>query len=294
MRVIDEHQIPLNEIDKAYSNPKLKFSYLPLDQSLNLALACKWLRIDKGLICLDHGGEEIMAILESENGQINAARRQLLDYLSSEKPDWSLTLRNGRKESMRYLSLNISDIFMQLNLYSANDPIVDEETVQWWDKIAQSIYNEIDQNRAEIGRKGERLTYDFEVKRIGQNPNWISLENNKVGFDFISIKSQEDNTILCIEVKTSKSSRPRFFLSKNEWRIAESKSSGKYLIYFWNISNPNQVVLTIFDSYKLKKHVPTDSGAGEWYSSVYDPNRLPNDAIMEVHEFNDLSEQLAN
>ena len=204
----------MKEMDEAYSRPEFKFSVLSLDKSLNLALTCKWLKIDEGLISLDHAGEEIMAILESENGAINAARRQLLDYLSSEKPKWSLTLKNGRNKSMRFLPLNISDIFSQLQLYSPNDPIVDQETVQWWDKIAQSIYNEIDQNLTRIGRKGERLTYDFEEKRTGQYPNWISLENDEVGFDFISRKSQEDNTTLCIEVKTSERSKPRFFLSK--------------------------------------------------------------------------------
>ena len=280
----------MNDIQAAYSDPNFNFQALPIEKSLNLALGCKWLIIEDGTILIGTPGKKIIQALDDVNGEINAGRVQLLEYIKTERPYWVETLKNGRSRSMTYLPDNIVDIFSQLELYSPSSTIDDEDTILWWDRIVQSIYDSQNRKNAFIGRLGERLTYKYEYERTGRYPVWVALEDNKAGYDILSLQSRQDERLLCIEVKTTTSPYPYFFLTKNEWVVSESKGNDEYLIYFWDISNRDEVILTIYDSKILINHVPKDVGVGEWVNSKYQISKLPSSSFKDRHEFNDLSE----
>lgn len=292
MRIIHNEALAFDRIEEAYSNPNNYFSSLPLEQSLNLALSCKWLVIKNGNLQLGAYGNKIITALNSNNGEINGGRTQLMYYIMMEKPEWAMSLKNGRRESMRFLPDNIVDIFKQLELYDPNNNLEDNNIIIWWDRIAQSAYDKRNKKLSNIGRIGEKLTYEYEFERIGEFPKWIALESDKAGFDFISKKSSNDDGVLCIEVKTTTSRQNQFILTKNEWSVSETKGKDEYLIYFWNISQSNKIKLTIYDAKSLTDHVPVEQGVGEWINSRYDMDEFPSDSIKEIHEFEGFPEEV--
>ena len=48
----------------------------------------------------------------------------------------------------------------------------------------------------DVGRKGERLTLQYEELRTNVKPDWRSIETNLSGYDVLSQRSKTDNTPL--------------------------------------------------------------------------------------------------
>lgn len=116
----------------------------------------------------------------------------------------------------------------------------------------------------EIGRTGEKLSYEFEKDRTGQYPIWQSVESNLSGFDLLSIVEKSNAKKLRIEVKatTSNLNYAKVHLSKNEWETA--LASINYIFHLWHINDTPKLYTTSVE--EMNNHIPIDSGEGNWES----------------------------
>ncbi len=79
-----------------------------------------------------------------------------------------------------------------------------EDIVSWWDKLGSYARAHGNETLLLFGRKGERLSMEYEGQRVGVQPTWQSLESNFSGYDILSQKKgKDDNTPLMIEVKAT-------------------------------------------------------------------------------------------
>jgi hypothetical protein len=74
----------------------------------------------------------------------------------------------------------------------------------------------------EIGRSGEKMSFDHEWKRTGLKPIWQAVESNLAGFDILSVTDSINNAKLQIEVKatTSEINYAKVHITRNEWETA--------------------------------------------------------------------------
>lgn len=185
-------------------------------------------------------------------------------YVKHFSPTWAFVIPGGRIEftnSLENKAKDILQIFQEAELFEfSNDEIVD-----WWDEVSDFIRKSKANINTLTGRKGERLTLEFERRRTGMDPQWVSIESNFSGYDVLSIVSSKDNKKLAIEVKASiqKISGAYFYFTKNEYLNA--KEFGVYHLYLWNFSS-NVPKLCIVDFNNLEKHLPLNRLKGNWES----------------------------
>ena len=142
----------------------------------------------------------------------------------------------------------------------------DEGVIDWWDRLAGEERAKSDANLGDIGRKGERLTLQYEEQRTGVKPAWRSIESNLSGYDILSQRSAEEKEKLLIEVKTSTQTIENAcaIISRHEWDVATMKNNlERYLFYFWAISSGvNSLAILSVD--EIRSHIPSDNEAGKW------------------------------
>lgn len=220
---------------------------------LEAALAGQWIRIDlRGSLHPTERGEAIAAAEPAE-----ALRMQLKYLISSTRPPWATLLSRGR-ECVPYLPADARQCFSEAGLLDLQS----DEIARWWNILGEASRGIAEDFKNETGRKGERLSLDYEQRRTAFNPVWQSLESNYSGFDILSRVSKIDGTPLRIEVKTSTVPMDSafFHLSRNEWDVA--KTSANYLIHLW-VLNPAPK-LHVLELGKVKRHIPRDAGTGRW------------------------------
>lgn len=85
--------------------------------------------------------------------------------------------------------------------------------------------------RKAVGDRGESYTYHLERSRTADASSirWVAQDDDGLGYD---IEDSSTNPHRRIEVKTSGSAEPRFFLSANEWDVAQRHGSS-YEVHFW-------------------------------------------------------------
>lgn len=181
-------------------------------------------------------------------------------YIITERPIWANRMPMGRDETFAVIDDDTYYCFKEAGL--ARQPISDN-IVKWWDTIA-SVFRAANENDLlAIGRKGERLTLEYELRRTSFVPKWMSVESNFMGYDILSRESREDETHRLIEVKASSSNAPSFFISRNEWEIAQS-SRGQYRIYLWRLGVHSELAILTVD--EVAAHIAENSGQGSWTS----------------------------
>ena len=117
--------------------------------------------------------------------------------------------------------------------------------------LSQSQLDRINEEKKEIGDKGEKLTLEYEKEQF-KKMKWgyqekevriIGKENVKAGYDvesFLTKDSKLDDDQRGdkhIEVKSRKYDERSFFISSNELRIGKilsERENHEYLLYFWN------------------------------------------------------------
>ena len=164
----------------------------------------------------------------------------------------------GRNNLKIYLTIDQRECFRVAGLFKS----VDEDVVQWWDDI-RSKYRDSDSCKVEIGRKGEKLSYDFEDARVGNSPEWVALDNDSLGYDLISQISSDNETSLYIEAKASERSldMAEFHFSRNEWDTLNRLPNVQVHLWWLFGSHEKHFILSIEE---LRVHVPVDKGAGKW------------------------------
>lgn len=220
---------------------------------LELAQGCNWLFVDEGgRVQLARGGVE----LARERDAVLALRRQLRDFIERYQPPWSKTLMHGRSEAGRYFPHGTQQAFNEAGLMKGEA----QEIVTWWDTLGNAARQSRQTTQLEVGRRAERLSFEYEHLRTGNPPLWQSLESNFAGYDILS---KEAHRTCLIEVKGSEQKyREAFcYITRNEWRVAERRIT-EYMFHLWLLRN--QETLLLVSAQDMAGHIPSDVGQGRW------------------------------
>jgi hypothetical protein len=232
------------------------FKYSTSEKILTVSFKCGWAKVNHlGTIELTKRGQEISAL-----DYKGALLIQLEDLILNFNPTWASLLLKGRTEAKNFLPPDALQCFKECGLF---DELTDE-LIKYWDKLALAYRNYSQIRMTEIGRTGEKLSFDYELERTGQTPLWQAIESNLAGFDLLSIVDNSNPQKLKIEVKTSTSniSYAKFHITKNEWNTA--LSSINHVFHLWHIEKTPVLYKISVD--KISNHVPLDKGDGDWES----------------------------
>ena len=219
-------------------------------------LDLSWLdvRLD-GLLAVTVRGERAAAAASPQAG----LRTMLVDFIDVEQPPWLQLIPYGRRETLLQAPLSIRQVFVEAGLAYGDD----EDTVRFWDALAARARGLRDGVLTEIGRRGERLTLEYERRRTGVEPKWIALESSSDGYDVLSRFSMCDTRRMTIEVKTSERGTEfaSFHLTRNEWETALASMTHRF--HLWSLAAPH-TQLAVLTVDQMNAHVPDDKGDGIW------------------------------
>jgi hypothetical protein len=205
-------------------------------------------------------GWEVFQIVGTRHEQLQETLYRIIIHL---RPFWAKIAYLGRKKVLQIIS---DDHRQCLSFAGLLDDGIEEEVILWWDKISFFFRTVEEERKLQIGRAGELRTLEYEELRlssegINRKPIWISREDNTAGYDVISfINNQNDIRELYIEVKTCVNSELHFYLTENEWRVAQ-KNPDFHIFYIWSIHASEPGKLSVAEVDKL---VPINKGHGRW------------------------------
>jgi hypothetical protein len=177
------------------------------------------------------------------------------------RPLWIRIAPSGRDHVLRVMGVNEIQCLRAAGLMNTTQRAID-----WWDRLALLTRNERDAQLLAQGRQAERLSLLYERDRlhrlgISQEPQWIALEDNTVGYDILSYSwSSEAIVNQLIEVKSSYQSPPRLILTRNEWESA-IKFGERFQFHLWSLPSETLRILSVAD---VEPHVPKDRSEGRW------------------------------
>lgn len=232
------------------------YKYSTADKILGVSFKCGWAKITQdGFIELTERGLSLVQF-----DYKSALLVQLEDLISNYNPVWASLLAKGRVEAKNFLPEDAFQCFKECGLFDK----LTEEIILYWDNLALAYRNYAQKQMIEIGRNGEKLSYNFEKERTGNVPIWQSIESNLAGFDILSINGKNDAKKLMIEVKstTSKIEYANVHITKNEWETAVN--SLNYIFHLWHIKeNPTLFIVPVE---VVSKHISLNKGEGRWES----------------------------
>jgi hypothetical protein len=234
------------------------FAVASASDVLDIAQRCNWVALSMdGRMVVTARGQQLLETPTREAG----LRLQIKHAIEVLQPAWAQRMRNGREEVRGYLPTEIRQCFNEAGLMDEwDDPLID-----WWDGLAQAARAKKNDELLLIGRKAERLSWEYELIRTKTRPRWQALESNFSGFDLLSRIDELDEEPLRIEVKGTTLSRREawFYLTRNEWKVAVT--SGNYRFHIWLLSH-NPPALIEKDHTQVFPHVPSDKGCGQWWN----------------------------
>jgi hypothetical protein len=229
------------------------FKYSTAEKILDVSFKCGWSKLTKdGIIILSERGKQVATVDYKP-----ALLYQLEDLILNFNPVWGSILLKGRSDAKNFLPLDVAQCFKESGLFDE----LNEEIIKFWDKLALAYRNYSQKRMTEIGRAGEKLSFDYEWKRTGHKPIWQAVESNLAGFDILSVDHASSNTSLQIEVKatTSEISYAKIHITRNEWETATS--SRNFTFHLWQIETEKLFQVSVAE---VAKHIPSDKGDGEW------------------------------
>jgi hypothetical protein len=225
-------------------------------QIIDISFKCGWSKLDpSGEIRLAQRGSEI-----ASHDYQPALLMQIEDLISNSNPVWGSLLIKGRTEAANYLPPDVLQCFKESGLFGK----LTDEIVAFWDKLALAYRNCSQKTKTETGRKGEKLSFEFELNRTGREPLWQAVESNLAGYDLLSVVSETNSQKLMIEVKASTASLnyAKVHISRNEWNTAST--SRNFLFHLWHLeTSPNLYEVQVAH---MGEHIPTNNSAGSWES----------------------------
>ncbi|MFT3681247.1 MAG: DUF3883 domain-containing protein [Ferruginibacter sp.] len=231
------------------------FKYSTAEKILDVSFKCGWSKLTKdGIIVLSERGKHVSTV-----DYKSALLFQLEDLILNFNPVWGSILLKGRSDAKNFLPLDVAQCFKESGLFDE----LNEEIIKFWDKLALAYRNYSQKRMTEIGRTGEKLSYEYEWRRTGHKPIWQAVESNLAGFDILSVADATSQTSLQIEVKatTSEINYAKIHITRNEWDTAIN--SRNFIFHLWQIEKEQLFEVSVLD---VAKHIPTDNGDGEWES----------------------------
>ena len=211
------------------------------------------------------GGITLFRALDSSvdwNSTTSHLRNFVFEWTRLVQPPWLRFVPFGRQRVRKALDIDHAQCFRAAGLF---DEVPDDETVQWWDRVAALMRGVSDEEKMMRARLAERLSFEHEKRRvkglgIRDEPKWISLEDNSLGYDILSYdrdKMQRTVTRL-VEVKSTLTGS--IFLTRNEWRNASSAAQ-RAVIHVWYLP---QKKLHEYRPCEIAHNIPVDQGSGAW------------------------------
>jgi hypothetical protein len=229
---------------------------IAMQSVLGVADSAGWIvRNQVGEYCLSATGED----LANQPTPIAALREMVMQLALELKPSWMRLAVRGRTAVLEYAPPEVVQCLTESGLGRSTDLA----TVCWWDRFSGAGRSGTDQKRLEEGRRGERLSYEYERLRTGFEPRWVALENSGAGYDLLSVVSRTDSTPSIIEVKTTTEtwSSGKFWLTRNEWTILSQSEHAR--LHLWSVDG-GFVWFCVVEAQGLSTHIPFDQGAGTW------------------------------
>lgn len=189
-------------------------------------------------------------------------------------PPWCALLRSGRDA----LSAADPDVFVCFQRTGVFDPHPAPLIVEWWDELASLAYTDLDIGRVARGRQAERLSLEYERRRLALHPGapevtWKSLDSNAAGYDIQSWDRLEQRWVpKYIEVKGSEWDPLRLHLTRHEWNTA-ARHGAMYTFQVWDLARSRMTEVSVE---QMAAHIPTDNGKGAWEEAIVE---LPNVAF---------------
>ena len=251
-----------------------------IDTALSFAKQCAWLADNETAFIFTETGKDIAQRFDGESIDINLWRLILRNYINVCEPAWARRIPSGRKEALLFMSEDEKRCFYEAQLIDNYD----EETISWWDSFAALARLKSNEEKGDTGRRGERLTVDYEKKRTGNNPDWCAIESNLSGYDVISQESSGNPSKILIEVKASTRSLDyaEAIISRHEWDVAAMKNNAnRYKFYLWLLSAASQS-LAIVSVAEMSNVIPEDRMPGHW-ESVAIPFTAFSEKFQTIH-----------
>ena len=189
-------------------------------------------------------------------------RKIIAMYIRAERPGWAYRISAGRAEAYAMMNKDLKFCFRAAGLMDGD---ISDEVLSWWDEMAQELRGMQDDRHLEVGRRGERLTLQYELDRVKQRPVWKSVESNFVGYDILSVAGVEDSTPRLIEVKSSSAriEDASMKISAHEWDTA-CMMPDRYCFYLWSLTDATRLAVLSYDD--VEPHIAENRGAGCWES----------------------------
>ena len=193
-------------------------------------------------------------------------REILASYIKISKPGFIFRITGGRQFFLGYVSENFEQLLREAGLLDKIDFSKEGKKIRiWWDDLSEFVRKLDKSNKLDLGRKGEEKTIKFEEKKlrrlkINKKPSWDGFENNLLGYDVQSWKSNSQK--IFIEVKASSYSNGTFFLTRNEWNFSLSVKND-FFIHLW-IQDENKPRVISFEELHSQNYRIEDSSNSEW------------------------------
>lgn len=177
------------------------------------------------------------------------------------EPIWLRFVPYGRNKLRNSLSDNEVQCFREAGLF---DQQPDDDVVEWWDRITALIRSTMDTEKMERARLAERLSLEYERNRlealgIVKEPQWVSLEDNTLGYDILSYDFDAGYIVnRLVEVKSALSEF--IFLTRIEWENAIG-SPERTVFHVWSLPAKE---LREYKVPEIAPDIPNDRGAGRW------------------------------
>ncbi|WP_333997303.1 protein NO VEIN domain-containing protein [Burkholderia cepacia] len=252
LRIVAEHRIQLVRL----SSEVPRFETLRTEDLLDVCQRLNWIRADNvGDAVLTPAGDCIIT-LSSERQRL---RQAVIHYVQIERPDWLQLSIDGRARCMKFGPTGIIQTISEAYLAEGYD----SEVIAFWDLLAAIARGQRSAALNTIGRRGERLSLDFEKQRTGQEPAWRSIESNSDGYDVLSVVSATNQARMQIEVKASTIGiRGMAHITRNEWDQTELMPH--HTLHFWDLHEEIRPKLAIVARTEVAAHVPNDGTLGRW------------------------------
>lgn len=235
-------------------------------EALTLASELGWLAQDQnGAVHPTHAGIKA----HPAGPRSLRLRFQLHSFVLQAKPSWSALLCRGRREAAALLPSEIRQCLHDAGLLDGTDP----HTVQWWDSLSIAARTESQHGLLNIGRFGERLSFEYEQDRVGKTPLWQALESNAAGYDILSWVANQSPERLLIEVKCSviPMDNAWIHITQTEWETAMTARNAAF--HIWSVRS-NGRFLWIKTREDILPHISLNQGSGKWESV-----RIPGSSI---------------
>lgn len=260
----------------------LRGGYLPIEDGFDLAEVCGFIVKENQCIKIKDSGKKIVALWNKDEPNLMVIRKIIFSLIIKLLPPWTAFINMPIPQILESIPGNWFEVLGQADVI--HFPL-SSEAVQWWEELRDALEKIEEDIRKSTGKIGEKLTIEYEKKRLHKDNcphliegiKWMARISDKYGYDiqsyfgFLHFYNNKQENILMIEVKSSTydSDDFRFFLTRTEWETAK-KNSKSYLFYLWRGVNSGKKEVKpegpfVFSVDFIRKYIPINQHKdGRW------------------------------